>query len=60
MYDFGAQHHSQMESILRREETGVRGENPQSQVEIDWNSTHITTFVVEVEGVIDFQQVQHR
>ena len=29
------------ESILRREETGVPGENPRSQVEIDWNSIHI-------------------
>ena len=29
------------ESILRREQTGLPGENPQSQVEIDWNSTHI-------------------
>ena len=44
------------EPILRTEETGVRGENPRSQVEIDWNSTHITTCVVEVEGVIDFQE----
>ena len=29
------------ESILRREETGVPGENPRSQVEINWNSIHI-------------------
>ena len=29
------------ESILRREETGVPGGNPRSQVEIDWNSIHI-------------------
>ena len=28
-------------SILRREETGVPGENPRSQVEIDWNSIHM-------------------
>ena len=40
------------ESILRREETGVPGEDPRSQVEIDWNSIHIQ-HVVEVEGVID-------
>ena len=26
-----------LESILRREETGVPGENPCSEVEIDWN-----------------------
>ena len=26
------------ESVLMREETGVPGENPQSQVEMDWNS----------------------
>ena len=32
------------ESILRREETGVPGENPRSQVEIDWNSIHIQHF----------------
>jgi len=29
------------ESILRREETEVPGENPQSQVEVDSNSIHI-------------------
>ena len=29
------------ESFLRREETWVPGENPRSQVEIDWNSAHI-------------------
>ena len=29
------------ESILRREETEVPGENPRSQVEIDSNSIHI-------------------
>ena len=33
--------------------TGVHGENPRSQVEIDWNSAHIQHFVIEVEGVID-------
>ena len=41
------------ESILRRKETGVPGENPRSQVEIDWNSILIQHFVVEVKGVID-------
>ena len=29
------------ELILRRQETGVLGENPRSQVKIDWNSTHM-------------------
>ena len=28
-------------NFLRREETGVPGGNPRSQVEIDWNSIHI-------------------
>ena len=41
------------ESILRREETGVPRGNSRSQVEIDWKLNPHTTFVVEVEGVID-------
>ena len=40
------------ESVLMREETGVPGEDPRSQVEGLKLSIH-TTFVVEVGGVID-------
>ena len=54
------------ESILRREETGVPGGNPRSQVEKIRLNPH-TTFVVEVERVIEVhdasltsQRVQHR
>ena len=38
---------------MRREETGVLGGNPRSQVEIDLNLIHILHFVVEVKGVTD-------
>ena len=44
-----------LQSILRREETGVPRGNPRSQVEIDWKLNPQTTFVVEVEGVTDVQ-----
>ena len=52
---------------MRREETGVPGGNPRSQVAIDLNSIHILPFVVEVNGVTDIhyaslnsQGVQHK
>ena len=38
------------ESILRREETRVSGENRRSQVEIDWNSTHILQHTTPCRG----------
>ena len=39
-------------SILRGEETGLPGENPRSQVEIDNNSAYMQHFVVEAEGLM--------
>ena len=37
----------------------VKDCNRQSQVEIEWNSTHTQQFAVDVEGVIDVHRVQH-
>ena len=44
---------SKLELILRRKEIGVPGENPQRQVEIDWNSAHIQLCSSGGTGVID-------
>ena len=52
---------------MRREETGVPGGNPRSQVEIVGTQSTYNIFVVEVESVIDvhyaslaYRRVQHR
>ena len=41
------------ESDLMREETGVPGENPRNQVEINWNLGPLKVFVVKVGAMID-------
>ena len=63
MYDLGTQHHSRMDYTGSRFWGGRNWSNRRKPSKSDWDRLKLnphTTFVIEVESVIDVQGVQHR